>query len=445
MQLNKANIKQALTTATCSLLGGAAAQAAAVEESDWEFDSAVLFYSETDRVSAVEPVIQAKKNYGEDKILSWKFVLDALTGASANGAVAANMPQVFTSPSGNGTYDAAADETPLDDVFKDTRVAISSNWQQKWGSNNTVTFGANVSNEYDFQSFGVTGAIAHDMNQKNTTLTAGLGLELDMIEPVGGVPIAFANMVAPDQDQPKGDADDDKTITDILLGVTQVINKNTLMQFNYSYSSASGYLTDPYKVLTVVDENGDPDFGVPASEIDSLNTFPYLYENRPEDRTKHSFYWQTKYHMPNADVIDFSYRFMTDDWGIDSHTLDFRYRWELGNQQYLEPHLRYYQQSAADFYYYFLTDDVIASEGLNQGIDSAYASADYRLGEMTGVTLGLKYGRILGENHKFDARLEFYQQTGDSNPAQAFGNLSNQDLYPDVDAVIAQIGYSFVW
>ncbi len=136
---------------------------------------------------------------------------------------------------------------------------------------------------------------------------------------------------------------------------------------------------------------------------------------------------------------------MTDDWGIDSHTIDVRYRWELGNNQYLEPHVRYYQQSAADFYYYFLTDDVVARNNLTPGNETAYASADYRLGEMMGVTVGLKYAKRLGDNHGFDVRLEMYQQSGDSNPSEAFGALTEQDLYPDVDAVIAQFGYSFVW
>jgi hypothetical protein len=42
-------------------------------------------------------------------------------------------------------------------------------------------------------------------------------------------------------------------------------------------------------------------------------------------------------------------------------------------------------------------------------------------------------------------RLEAYQQSGDSSPDEAFGQLSNQDLYPDVDAVIAQFNYSFKW
>ena len=47
---------------------------------------------------------------------------------------------------------------------------------------------------------------------------------------------------------------------------------------------------------------------------------------------------------------------MTDDWGIDSQTLDLHLRFAMGEGRYLQPHLRYYTQSAADFYRTVLFD-----------------------------------------------------------------------------------------
>ena len=47
--------------------------------------------------------------------------------------------------------------------------------------------------------------------------------------------------------------DKSKDVTNILLGITQVINRHTLVQFNYSLSQSDGYLNDPYKILSVVD------------------------------------------------------------------------------------------------------------------------------------------------------------------------------------------------
>ena len=148
----------------------------------------------------------------------------------------------------------------------------------------------------------------------------------------------------------QGDSDS-KTLTDVLLGVTQVINKRTIMQFNYSLSSSSGYLTDPYKLLSVIDATTG------KTAVDVSGAPIYVYEQRPDSRTKHAFFWQTKYMLERGDVIDGSYRFMTDDWGVTSHTIDLKYHWQL-DHAYLEPHLRYYLQSEADFYHrYALSTD----------------------------------------------------------------------------------------
>ena len=98
---------------------------------------------------------------------------------------------------------------------------------------------------------------------------------------------------------------------DILLGVTQVLDRKSLLQVNYTLSSNNGYMTDPYKILSVVDSN--------TGLI--INTDPYLYENRPDSRLSQSLY--AKYvHQFNEDVIYLSYRYFWDDWDITAHTID---------------------------------------------------------------------------------------------------------------------------
>jgi hypothetical protein len=92
MQLSKKKVAGLLSAATCSLLG-APVQA---EEGDWDVDTAVLFYSESDdRVEAFEPVISGTRDLGDDESLTMKLVLDSLTGASASGAVPSTMVQTF--------------------------------------------------------------------------------------------------------------------------------------------------------------------------------------------------------------------------------------------------------------------------------------------------------------------------------------------------------------
>jgi hypothetical protein len=416
MQLKQRNIAGLLSAATCSLLSSPL-QAA---DGDWDVDSAILYYAEdNDRVQAIEPVISARKDLGDDESVSFKLVVDSLTGASATGAVPSTQVQTFTRPSGKGTYQVAPNETPLDDTFHDTRVAFSMNWEKPTDRNNRRTYGFNVSREYDFTSISANALWQHDANQKNTTYSYGANIEVDTIKPVGSVPDPLTSMA----DQNKGSKTDSRNIVDLLFGVTQVIDRSSLFQVNLSLSQASGYMTDPYKLLSVVDStSGEP--------IDQL------FENRPDSRSRQSLYGKYKKTLGNDDVFTASYRYMTDDWGIDSNTFDFAYRFKFAEGYFLQPHLRLYDQSAADFYSYFLVD----GESLPNDV-----SADYRLGELEATTVGVKFGREYDQQHSWSFRLEQYTQTGEGSPSEAIGQLRNQDLYPDVTATIAQFSYSFVF
>jgi hypothetical protein len=73
----------------------------------------------------------------------------------------------------------------------------------------------------------------------------------------------------------------------------------------------------------------------------------------------------------------------------------------------------------------------------------AFASADYRLGNFDGTTLGIKYGHEVRGGGEWSARLEWYTQSGSADPAARVGALTNLDLYPDMNALIAQVSYQF--
>jgi len=424
-------IAPALAAASCSLLSVASSDVLARGEAGtWDFEVASLFYSEADdRVMAAEPVFSATKTFEDGEVLNLKAVFDTLTGASPNGATPSAAPQTFTKPSGNGTYDIAAGDAPIDDTFQDTRVALSASWlapiNRDW-EYNAAFYG---SKEYDYLSIGTSGGFKRYLNNKNTALNFGLSFSFDNIEPEGDIAKPLAKMGFDDAsfDVSRDGSSDSKTIIDALFGVTQVINRNTIMQFNYSVSLSDGYLTDPFKILSVIDDTTGGNFVEGGNNV-------YLYEARPDSRMKHSLYWQTKYALSNGDVIDGSYRFMLDDWGINSHTFDFRYRWQLGSS-YLEPHLRYYIQSEADFYKPYITETEYLAGNLQE------ATADYRLGDLDGMTVGLKYGHKLDNDTEFNMRVEYYLQT--SSGDDGFGLLKDQDLYPDTKALIFQVGYSF--
>lgn len=427
MQLkpNKPNLKALLATATCALLGNTVQ--ASTEES-WQFDTALMHYAEVDRVAATEAIIAGKKTFSNDQILNLKLTIDVLTGASPNGAVAQAGPQTFTRPSGNGQYIVDSGETPLDDTFKDTRVQLTGQWTQPLMKDYIVSVGGNFSKEYDYMSASISGNISRDLNKKNTTLSAGMAYAYDIIEPEGGIAKPLTNIVIGDSSSSNIDeefnktrigSDESKSTVDLLFGVTQVINRKMITQFNYSYSNVSGYLNDPFKVISDVNSNGESQH--------------YFYESRPDTRSKHAFFGQAKYHF-DFGILDTSYRYMTDSWQINSHTFDIRYLVPLTNGHYIEPHIRMYTQSAAEFYQPFAKQGDFKPE---------FISADYRIGDLDTYTIGIKYGLFLDSQSSLAFRLEYYHQTPKNNGTEEFGILKEVNLYEEVDAIIAQITYSF--
>lgn len=433
-----------LAAATCALLGsGAPRPAVAQDIGQWQFNTAGLYYGESGgRVRDMSIDVLARTQTQEDKYLNLNFSFDTLSGASPNGAAPSASPQAFARPitltrtsggtiqTGGGNFIVAPGDLPVDPSFKDTRFAGSLDWKQPLGRLNLIDFGGSVSVEHDYTHFGASTQFARDFNQRNTTLSAGLEWSADTVRPIGGSsPIPFTALTgSATAAPPTGPGHRPKHVFDVLLGVTQVLTRQMLLQVNYSVDSANGYLTDPYKILSVVDPvTGDlapgPDAGLGL----------YLYENRPDKREKKSLYGLLKRNF-SGNVLDASYRIMSDDWGIHSRTFDLHFRWQLHNNgAYLQPHLRFYHQTAADFYHTVL----FAGQPL-----PAYASADYRLGDLNTVTAGLKFGKKAGGG-EVAFRFEVYRESGKPSPDALVGSLKTVDLNPDMTAVIAEISYKF--
>ena len=447
MQLKKP-IGASLAAATCGLLGALpSVPAAAQEVGDWDVDSSLLFYGEdNDRVKDVSLDLSIRRILDEDRSFNLNFTVDSLTGATPNGAVPTNAPQTFTGASGSGSYTVQPGDMPLDPTFHDTRIAGSANWQQSFGEASRWNAGLSASDEYDYQHIGVDGRLEHDFNLKNTTAFFGLAYGRDEVNPVGGTPVAFAPMAAP-ADNPGGIGDDEgegegggsggpsqsKDVFDGLVGVTQILSRRSLIELSYSYGKSDGYLNDPYKILSVV----DPVTGLPvyADQVPggaAIRNFLYLYEKRPDTRTKQSLFAEWR-HAFDRDSMSVSLRYMTDDWGVTSETAEARYRWNINENSWIEPHLRYYTQTAADFYRTVL----FSGDPLPD-----FASADYRLAGLDAYTVGAKFGHRT-DGGEWSVRLEYYRQDGTPSPGSAVGELANHELILPMSAVIAQFGYRF--
>jgi hypothetical protein len=455
MQLTSAaacgpSLRIALAAATATLLNPALAQAPApaagtaagagasrpasapasstapAAEPAWRIDSAVLVYGEAGgRVRAVEPVIGLTRTDASERTLGLKLTLDALTGASPNGAVPQPAPQTFTSPSGKSTYTVPAGATPLDTSFKDRRAAIVASLERPFGERQRRARGASLSSEYDFTSLAANAALARDFDDRNTTMSLGVAFESDRIRPVGGAPVglrpAFGALAAKGGSQTR-------TVVDLLAGLTQVMSRRWLTQLNLGIGRGSGYHNDPYKILSVIDGTS----GLVTGD-------GYVSEQRPDARTRTSLYWQNKLHL-TRDVLDVGYRFYRDDWGVRAHTLDVRYRFELGGGWHLQPRWRAHRQSAADFWHGWLVEGGEWSSTTHRST-LEQASADPRLAAFSAHTLGLTFGLPLGRDGELGLRLESYRQSP-KQPAGAPGALQGLPLAPTLKATMLLLGYT---
>jgi hypothetical protein len=424
--------RRRLMAASCALLGAGAARSQDAHMAppdsglleDWAVDSALAYYHEDGRIEAIEPVVDVAKVFADGQALNFNVTFDALSGASPNGALTSHTAQTFASPSGKPQhqYTTPAGQLPVDPDYKDDRIAVGGNWTVPFTRVDQVSVGGKLSSEDDFFSVTVNASIAHDFNEKNTTVSFGIDDEIDSIHPIGGAPVPGSDYELAEK-QTGGKTKDG---VGMLLGVTQVMTRIWLSEFNVSIDRFHGYLNDPYKFTSIINSAG--------------GTTGYEYENRPDQRTRKSAYWENRVGWSSQISTALSLRYMSDDWGVRSETAQLHPRWTLSNRdRYIEPTIRWYRQTAADFYMPFLLNTAKPSTG--------YDSSDSRLGAFHALTYGVKYAQKLPglgsrTESEFSIRAEYYQQTfAERVPVPA--GLQGLDLYPGLKAVLVQIAWRF--
>jgi hypothetical protein len=439
MQLKDADsgMRRKLVAASCALLGSAPAARAQIHDvvdtvnralEDWQLDAAFAYYHEDGRIQALEPVISAEHTFASGSQIGLDFTFDSLSGSTPNGALTSRQPQTFASPSAKSfaqarhIYSVSGGRLPVDPNYSDARVSGGGSWTLPLTRLMRATLGGKFSYEDDFYSATVSAALERDFNQKNTTVSLGVNSENDFLQPIGGAPAPLSDYTLFE----KG-GHESKHGLGLLAGVTQVVSRNWITLANVSVDRFSGYLNDPYKIVSVVNAAGDP--------------ISYLYENRPDTRTRRSVYLENRAGWSRGSVTA-GLRYMTDTWGIHSDTAQLRLRWWAANRdQYLEPGVRWYRQNAANFFHPWLEQGSTAT---------ADASADFRLDAFHALTYGLKYGHRLGNgsgsfgrpDSELNIRLEYYEQTFHSPGAEP-PTLSGLDVYPQLKALLLQVGMTY--
>lgn len=345
-----------------------------------------LYQEDSDRIRVESHYLLGQVEIDADTSLRFRWLNDAISGASPTGVLPGNS-QPF-----------------LSDV-EDTRTGILAALSRQVGDHR-VELELSRSEENDYISNGIALSDTLEFNQKNTTLAFGVNY-LDDAVAVTGL------------------SDQSKRSFDLFTGVTQVIDKNTVVSANFTIGYGEGYLNDPYKVVQRDEIVRVPDGSGGFIDIPVVNIYP---ENRPDSRLREVLQLEGRRYFESANgALDAVLRLSHDDFGITAGTARIEWRQEIGEKFQLVPFFRYHHQSAADFFMRTINDVPIATPPINPDGSGPNYSADYRLSSLDAISLGMRLGYKINDTFSASACYERYMMNGSGS------KTSSAQSYPDAN------------
>jgi len=288
-----------------------------------------------------------------------------------------------------------------------------------------VAGGVSVENDYESRFGSLDGR--WDFNQKRTSVNAGLSYtnsdtsaRMDHDSAPYIETSTFNNQVEQLADGVKivnGKRQDWAS----SIGLTQVLNKSALLSANLGYTRSTGYLSNPYKMVTVAFI--DPDqTAVDGTLIGESRAF---LEKRPNERNQWNVNLRYVQHIQALDAaLHVDYRFFSDDWGINAHTFEADWAQPLGHDWIVTPRVRYYSQDAADFYHPYLISNQAANkisrDANGQLVTTPYDpkllpsnySSDHRLSGFGALSGGVTISKKFAKGISLEAGVEYYTHAG---------------------------------
>ncbi len=289
------------------------------------------------RIEVTSPSFYVLQPLSDSLAIEASIVHDAISGASPL------FHNTLSGASGVGVHD-----------YRKAGDVKVTTYIDRWA----IGVGAAVSTEHDYLSRAASLDVRYSTDDRNRTYALGIGGASDRIDSENGIALG-----------------EKRHTVDFLVGVTQALSADAIVQSNLTYSHGHGYYSDPYKSL----------------------------DKRPDARRV--FAWLTRFnqYVPAYDAtLKLSYRYLHDSFGVDSHALEAAWRQPLSAGFALTPGIRYYTQSAADFYH-----DPPFGEGFTSG---APYTGDTRLSAFGALTPALRVDKAFSGGWSIDVTFAFYRQ-----------------------------------
>ena len=349
-----------------------------------EYEYGFQLYQEDDnRIRVEAEYLRAQIELNPETSVRFQYLRDAISGASPTG-VPPGSAQPFLAN--------------LEDVRRGLLGAVS----RQFGDHRAeIEFSRSEEDDYVSRGIAITDTL--ELNQKNTTLRFGLNY-LDDTVLVPGL------------------GDRDKRTTDFFAGVSQLLDKDTVISANLTLGHAEGYLNDPYKLVQRTEFITLPDGLGGTINVPIVNVYR---ENRPDSRFRQVLQLGARHYFEPVDAaLDGILRFSHDSFGVFSQTVQFEWRQQVGKNLQAVPFIRYYHQNEADFFTNTLDAFPGTPSGNPNGSGPNY-SADYRLSSFDSLSGGLRLSYQVTENFSATAAYERYVMdatggTSGRSPDQAY-------------------------
>ena len=253
-------------------------------------------------------------------------------------------------------------------TIREHRSELRAAYTAGAGTANSSTFSASYSQERDYRAT----ALGFERSQPlGAALTLGYGASLshDIVQPTDAL---LYNRIHHAE----------KNTASAFGSLAWVLDKNSVLQAGVQLNHGDGYLSDPYKLVSV------------GSDI--------LPDTRPGARTEGAALVRYRRAFAHPDgALHLDYRYAQDSWGIAAHTVDVGWYQRLPGGWQLVPALRYYSQTSARFYAPFFAPG-----------EHRFFSSDYRLGSF-GALAGSVNLRKRIERWDFSIGVERYHAATD--------------------------------
>ena len=363
------------------------------------FDTAWQIYDEDgERIEVEAYYLRSETAIDSDTSVKFQYLHDAISGASPTGAL----------PGGVQPYYAE-----VEDVREGLLAALAHH-----AGDHRLEIEISRSEEDDYRSNGLALSDTLELNQKNTEVSFGINVLDDSVE----VP---------------GFGERRKTSIDWFTGVSQVIDRNTVISANLTLGYNQGYLNDPYKIIQRSEVETIPDGSGGTIEVPVVNIYR---ENRPDSRFRQVLLLEGRHYVePARGALNAALRLSNDDYGIFSQTLELEWRQELGESWIATPFFRFYHQNEADFFARSLDGVPVATPASDPDGSGVNYSADYRLSSFNAISGGLRLSYRFSDHLAASLAYERYVMEGTGSSS----SRSQDEAYPSADIVTLGLSLDF--